>query len=254
MTLMARLSDVDVPRFRALPRAEKQRLSAEGMARGELAQRMLSLISAPSGSDAFILMTRVSGFDGADSVGLTGAEMLGRRQIRDVLTFLRRDVPGFEAARLVSLAPWIGVRETWQIAGDYVLTGEDVLNGTQFEDGIALGGGPLDLHHPVGGDITLMEPRQPYATPYRSLLPTGVEGLLVTGRAVSTTIEAHGAVRHMGSAMCLGHAAGVAAALSVKHGLAPRRLDPLEIRTVLRGQGAIVDLRDVRPLERSPGA
>lgn len=137
MTLTARLTDVDVPRFRAVPREEKQRLSAAGMASGELAQRIMSLISSPQGSDAFILMTRVSGFDAAESAGLTGAELEGRRQIRGVLAYLRREVPGFENSRLVTLAPWIGIRETWQIAGDYVLTGEDVLAGRQFEDGIS---------------------------------------------------------------------------------------------------------------------
>lgn len=249
MTLMARLTEVDVARFRALPREEKQRLSAAGMDSGELAQRILALVSSPTGSDAFILMTRVSGFDGADSAGLTGAELAGRRQIRTVLAFLRREVPGFEKAQLVSLAPWIGVRETWQIAGDYVLSADDVLTGAQFADGIALGGGPLDLHHPTGGGITLQEPEQPFATPYRCLLPTGVEGLLVTGRAASATLEAHGALRHMGSVMCLGHAAGTAAALAAKHGLRPRTVDTNELRNVLRDQGAILDLDAVLPLD-----
>ena len=86
-----------------------------------------------------------------------------------MIGFLRREVPGFVNGRLVTLAPWIGIRETWQINEDYVLTGEDVLEGRQFDDGIALGGGPLDLHHPVGGDLTLMEPARLFATPLRRL-------------------------------------------------------------------------------------
>ena len=246
MTLMMRLADVDVAAFRAVPREEKQRLSKTGMERGELAQRIMSLVSAPGGDDAFVLMTRVSGYDGADSWELTKAEFEGRRQARSVVGFLRREVPGFGNCRLVALAPWIGVRETWQIFGDYVLTGEDVLEGRQFLDGIALGGGPLDIHHPVGGDLTLVEPAQPFATPYRCLLPVGVEQLLVTGRCVSSTIEAHGALRHMGSAMCLGQAAGTAAALAANTGVAPRGLDSDKLRDALRGQDAIVDLDAVR--------
>lgn len=246
MTLMMRLADVDVGAFRAVPREEKQRLSKAGMASGELAQRIMSLVSAPGGNDAFVLMTRVSGYDGADSWDLTKAEFEGRRQARSVVGFLRREVPGFQDCRLLTLAPWIGVRETWQIAGDYVLTGEDVLEGRQFHDGIALGGGPLDLHHPVGGDITLMEPARPFATPYRCLLPAGVEQLLVTGRCVSSTIEAHGALRHMGSAMCLGQAAGTAAALAAGNGVAPRSLDTGQLRDTLRAQDAIIDLDAVR--------
>ncbi|WP_306914655.1 MULTISPECIES: FAD-dependent oxidoreductase [unclassified Arthrobacter] len=245
MTLMARLTEVDVKRFRALPRQDKQRLSRAGMASGELAQRIMSVVSAPGGTDAFILMTRVSGYDGADSVDLTAAEFEGRRQARAVIAFLKREVPGFEQCRLVTLAPWIGIRETWQIEGDYVLTGEDVIAGRQFYDGIALGGGPLDLHHPVGGDITLLEPAQPFATPYRCLLPTGVENLLVTGRSVSATMEAHGALRHMGSAMALGQAAGTAAGIAVKQGTTPRLVKTDDLRALLLEHDACIDVETV---------
>ncbi|MQA27528.1 MAG: FAD-dependent oxidoreductase, partial [Micromonosporaceae bacterium] len=104
-------------------------------------------------------------------------------------------------------ASWIGVRETWRVVGDYVLSRDDVMDGRQFDDGIAEGGGPLDVHHPEGGGTTLLQPSAPFATPYRSLLPVGVEGLIVAGRCVSATRDAMGALRHMGSAMALGHAA-----------------------------------------------
>ncbi|MTD54489.1 FAD-dependent oxidoreductase [Amycolatopsis pithecellobii] len=240
MTMMARLSNVDVGRFRALDRAEKRRLARLGVETGQLAQQLLSLLSSPSGNDAFILMTRVTGLDGSDSHDLTRAEIAGRAQLRSVISFLREAVPGFESAYLSSIAPWIGVRETWRIAGDYVLTESDVLAGHQFPDAIAQAGGPLDVHDNKTG-LTLLEPPAPFSVPYRSLLPKGVDGLLVAGRCLSATQAAMGAVRHMGTAMATGQAAGVAAALAAQLGVAPRAVPPERIRAVLRTQGAIVD-------------
>ncbi|MBI2527576.1 MAG: FAD-dependent oxidoreductase [Candidatus Rokubacteria bacterium] len=241
MTLMVRVMDVDVPRFRALPREEKQRLVNLGIERGELFFKSLALVSSPAGHDGFLLMTRVTGRDGSDEEDLTAAEAEGRRQALSVIGYLRREVAGFERCRLVALAPWIGIRETWRVMGDYVLTKEDVLSGRQFPDAIAQGGGPMDVHHATGADLTLVVPPAPFSTPYRCLLPSGVEGLLVAGRCVSATREAMGALRHMGSAMALGHAAGVAAALAGQATVPPRRVDTDELRAVLRAQDAIVD-------------
>jgi ribulose 1,5-bisphosphate synthetase/thiazole synthase len=231
MTMMARLSNVDVARFRALQREEKQRLARRGVATGELPQQLLSLVSSPAGTDGFILMTRVTGFDGSDSRDLTRAEMEGRRQVRAVVGFLRREVPGFEWSHLSALAPWIGVRETWRIAGEHLLTESDVMAGRQFPDAVAQGGGPLDVHHRDGSGLTLTEPPAPFGIPYRSLVPREVDGLLVAGRCASATQAAMGAMRHMGTAMATGQAAGTAAALAVKP----------ELRSLLRDHKAVVD-------------
>ncbi|MQA85890.1 MAG: FAD-dependent oxidoreductase [Streptosporangiales bacterium] len=241
MTLVARLVKVDVQRFRALPRQEKQRLVEKGYASGELALKILSLVSSPTGDDAFMLISRVSGWDGSDEAELTQAEMEGRRQVLSAIKFLRREVPGFEECSLTAMAPWIGVRETWRIVGDYMLTGEDVMAGRQFPDAVLQGGGPLDVHHPKGGDLTLAEPSSPFSVPYSCLLPRGLDGLLVAGRCASATGEAMGALRHMGPSMALGHAAGVAAALGAKRGRLPRDVDPGEVRDMLRSQDAIID-------------
>ncbi|GLY92305.1 FAD-dependent oxidoreductase [Actinoallomurus iriomotensis] len=241
MTMMARLADVDVPRFRALPRERKRRLARQGMATGELPQQLLSLVSSPSGDDAFILMTRVSGFDGSDTRDLAQAEMEGRRQLRGVVPFLRREVPGFERAHVVAVAPWIGVRETWRIIGDSRLEEADVLEGRQSAEAIAQGGGPLDVHHRDGGGLSLIEPAAPFSVPYRCLVPRDVDGLTVAGRCVSATRTAMGAVRHMGTVMAIGHAAGAAGALAARERIRPRDVRVSELRDLLRSQGAVVD-------------
>ncbi|TDD96306.1 FAD-dependent oxidoreductase [Actinomadura rubrisoli] len=240
MTMMARLSAVDVQRFRSLPRQEKRALARRGVESGELALQLLSMVGSPAGEDGFVMVTRVSGLDGSDSRDLTRAEVEGRRQVRAAVGFLRREVPGFERAYLSALAPWIGVRETWRIAGDYVLTEQDVMSGRQFPDAIAQGGGPLDVHDGNGAGLILKEPPAPFSVPYRCLLPRELDGTLVAGRCASATQTAMGAMRHMGTAMATGHAAGTAAALAVEHGASPRDLPAEELAGLLIDQGAIV--------------
>lgn len=240
MTMVGHFTNVDVAAFRAVPREEKKRLAELGMERGDLAQKLMSIVSSPHGDDAIVLMTRVSGRDGSDELELGRAEMEGRQRIWRLGPFLRAHVPGFERASLTTMGSWIGVRETWRVVGDYVLTQEDVLTGRHFEDAIAVGGGPLDVHHASGGGITLVRPDGPFTVPYRSLLPRGVEGLVVAGRCVSATHEAMAAVRHMGTIMCLGQAAGTAAALAAAAGVEPRRLPAPELLGQLARDGAIL--------------
>src|SRR5262249_31482095 len=55
--------------------------------------------------------------DGTDARALSVGEILGRRQIRDFLAFLRARVPGFESAYLLDIPPQIGIRETRRVIG-----------------------------------------------------------------------------------------------------------------------------------------
>ena len=81
----------------------------------------------------------------------------------------------------------IGIRESRRILGDYLLTGDDVQAGRDVEDGIARGIYLLDIHNPTeyGKRSQLIMLKQPYTIPYRSLLPKGIENLLIAGRCIS---------------------------------------------------------------------
>ena len=94
--------------------------------------------------------TRVVKLDATRSDDLTLAEETGRRQVREMLAFLRRDVPGFAEAHLSALPTQIGIRESRRVLGDYVLTVEDVLAARKFEDGIARGCYPRGHPQPRG--------------------------------------------------------------------------------------------------------
>jgi hypothetical protein len=68
-----------------------------------------------------------------------------------------------------------------------------------------------------------------------------VENLLVAGRPISATHEAHASLRVMGTAMVTGQAAGTAAALAVRRKRPPRRVTVEELRRLLAEQGSLLD-------------
>lgn len=242
-TLMFRLSNVDVTAFRAIPRMRKRELALAGLAEGRIFWESLSFCSTPGNTDAICLMSRVSGFDATDADDLTRAELEGRRQVQSIVAFLKEKVAGFENAVLAAIAGHIGVRESRRIVGRYTLTEDDILGAVSFDDSIALGAGPLDVHEAGGTGISLRVPSQPFEIPMRCLLPETKQGLVVTGRAISATRGANGAARHMATAMALGEAAGVIAALQARapDGVAA---DPAAVRSILRARGGLVSTQD----------
>jgi hypothetical protein len=161
--------------------------------------------------------TRVVKLSGTDADELTRAELAGRRQAGQMAGFLRAHVPGFEHAALIATGVQIGVRESRRIRGDYLLTTEDVLEGRKFDDAIARGSYPVDIHNPAGSGTVIRElrPGESYDVPYRCLCPMGLTNLLVAGRPVSADHGAHSSLRVMPIAMAIGEAAGVAAAMAV---------------------------------------
>jgi hypothetical protein len=240
MTLVFRLAGVDVRKVRSLPRDAKREIIMEGLATGDLYWKSLSFSSTPAGNDAVCLMSRVMDCDPLDDEQISKAYITGRRQVRSIVQFLKRRMPGFENAVLVNVASTMGVRESRQIRGVYTVTDDDVLTSTPFPDAIAIGSGPYDIHDPSGTGITLKMPDRPFAIPYRCMLPERVRGLVVTGRAVSATKGAIATIRHMGTMMAVGHAAGTAAALAILSGKDPAAIDVEELQAALVSQGALI--------------
>jgi ribulose 1,5-bisphosphate synthetase/thiazole synthase len=247
-SLVFRLSNVDVKRFRAIPRERKRELALAGVKKGEIFWESLSFMSTPGGHDAICLMSRIRGLDMLDAIDVSEAEYIGRRQVQSIVKFLQENVDGFEKAVIANIAARVGVRETRRIRGRHVLTLEDILEDRQFPDSVALGCGPVDVHDPNGTGISLMVPERPWQIPMRSLLPDCIEGLIVTGRAISATHEANGGSRHMATAMALGEAAGTMAAIATDMGASMADLDQDIVRDRLRAQSAATSVEDCRRL------
>ena len=184
----------------------------------------------------YVNATRVTGVDVFDPVQFTAAVLECYRQIEDVTRYLRARIPGFEKARIESIAPVLGVRETRHVIGEYTLTGADSLQGPTFDDSIAADASALDIHDPKGADVDFQGLR-PYEIPYRCLVPMKVEQLLVAGRCISADHAAHARSRNMPACMATGQAAGVAAAVAIDVGVDVRRVPVAEVQKKLRALG-----------------
>ncbi|MER3398915.1 MAG: FAD-dependent oxidoreductase [Chloroflexota bacterium] len=196
--------------------------------------------------------TRIQGVFGTDPRDLTRAEIEGRRQILFLLQFFREKLPGLENCRLLDTATQVGVRETRRILGEYTLTADDITQGREFDDVIALAGYPFDIHSPTGsggGATGELTSANVYEIPYRCLVPVNRNGLLVAGRCVSATHEALGAIRVMPTAFALGQAAGTAAALAVHLELPPRRVPIETLQRTLLEQGVYLGERIAQKLQ-----
>jgi hypothetical protein len=163
--------------------------------------------------------TRVADIDGTRSSDVTRAEVQARRQAYETARFLREKVPGFEKAFLVATSVEVGVRETRHVTGHYVLSADDLRVNRRFADVVGLGAWQIEMHVAGTKHITRESIPEPgdYDIPYRCLVPLETRNLLVAGRCVSATHEAAASLRVMATCGAMGHAAGVAAALSA-HG------------------------------------
>jgi hypothetical protein len=149
-----------------------------------------------------------------------------RRMVREEAARLQQDVPGFEDAYVSLMADQLGVTESRRLTGEYVLARDDL--NAAFDDVIARTG------HWTKYDCV-------YNIPYRSLLPRGIDNLLVAGRCISADHRAHHATKEIPPCMATGQAAGTAAAMAAASGVGVKDVDVSALQGRLRAQGAILE-------------
>ena len=211
---------------------------AEAEAAGEwdLARKSVNIWRSVEKDQWVVNCTRIHGVDPTDAENLTAAEFEGRRQVEELMHFFHKYVPGCEKATLMGTGSVMGIRESRHPQGDYVQHVQDLIDGIIPEDTILLSANSIDVHGAMGGPaggLYMPIKKDMYGIPYRVLLPSGVEGLLLTGRCVSADTASAGAIRVMPPAMALGQAAGTAAALSLQKGILPHRLDYSDLKSAL---------------------
>ncbi|MEQ1825554.1 MAG: FAD-dependent oxidoreductase [Pirellula sp.] len=182
--------------------------------------------------------------DPTNAADLSRAEMQGRADAHAMFRAWKQDVPAFKDSYFMEAYPWIGVRESRRILGQHVLSEEDLMKSRRFDDAIATGCWYLDLHpnKTVIGSANDFDPKkvqpEPYDIPYRSLVPQKVSNLLVAGRCHSATRGAHASTRVTVTAMAMGEAAGVGAAMSVMSRVEVAALNGVDVREQLSKQNA----------------
>lgn len=165
--------------------------------------------------------------DATDPEDLTRAQIECRRRVMETVAGLRASHPSFSRAHVCEIARDLGITESRRLSGRYVLSRDDI--DKPIDDAIAITG-----HWTKYGAL--------YWIPYRSLLPTDLDNLLVAGRCISVDHRVHHATKEIPPCIATGQAAGVAAALAVARGDTPASLDASMVRATLRDAGAIVDL------------
>ena len=176
-----------------------------------------------------------SDFDGTNADELTQSEIKARLAVYE--HFRRnqqRQAPLLDDAYITEVAPLMGIRQTRFIQGLYTTTADDAINGKRFDDAVAMSACPIISYY---GYRRYLE-HTGYEIPYRCLLPQNVEGLIAAGRCISSDQQSYESWRAMAPVMCIGEAAGTAAALCVETGKLPKQLDVRMLRDRLVRQGA----------------
>ena len=217
----------------------------EGQFPENLPREAVGMYRQPRKGEWRINTSRILGIDGTDPHSLTTAEIEGRRQAKALLTFFRAYCPGMENVYLIDTAIQVGIRETRRIRGKYMLTKDDVQQGLRFDDAIARYAFYLDIHNPSGGgqetkQRLFIEGGPFFEIPYRCLVPSEIENLLIAGRCISADHQAHGATRIMPACFATGQAAGTAAAQAIQRQCKPEDIDVENLRNLLRKDGCVV--------------
>ena len=202
----------------------------------------LILIESVEPHTARVNMTNVIDCDGTNVFHLTRAEIAARKQIPQIVAFLRQNVPGYENCCAIHSATWVGVRESRRITGRYCLCPEDIQQGRVFEDWIVEGANYcFNAHDPAGqGASSKGSPKNTgasYTIPYRCFTPVGMENLLVAGRCISGDHHAMSSYRVMPICFAMGEGAGTCAAVALRDSTpatALTRAQITRVQTLLR--------------------
>ena len=194
-------------------------------------------ILTPTGNLKSLNLTLIREIDATNAMDLTRAEIEGRKQITHIISLFRKygKEIGLGKCQLRAIAPQLGLRETRRIKGEYMLTGDDVHSKRTFDDSIGRLICTIDLY----GEASYWPGEtETFSVPYRSLIPQGIDALLVAGRCISCDDLSFGAVRLMVGCALTGQAAGAAAALSLKDSVGIRDVNIKKLQTELKNLGA----------------
>jgi len=206
----------------------------------------------PGGQVSYLNYACVYGIDSTDIIGMSKAEGEARGYISELLTYMRKNMHGFEKAELASIATEVSFRDSRRIEGKYHLTIDDLTSKKEFDDCIGLYPQFYDMLAPDAymdgdGDVSgkgykghiyhRINDGTLFQIPYGALVPKGVRNLLVAGRAISCCHVAQSGIRAIYCCMSTGEAAGAAAAIASKQNIATEDVDVLQLQVRLKNQG-----------------
>jgi len=181
----------------------------------------------------------VMGADSTTSETNTLTNIKGRSSLMETLRFLRT-LPGCEKITIESMQNEVGVRETYRIDGEYIITHDDYINGKVFDDSLSYSFYPIDVHNEHGVEPKHLNKDVVATIPLRALIPKNSKNFIVAGRCISSDREANSALRVQASCMGMGQAAGAVAVIAKKRKSTPLNVPINEVKEMIAGFGGII--------------
>lgn len=217
---------------------------AEARASGELTvpRDRLLFFNNTRPDEVVVNTTRITGLTGLEPEDMEKARQIGIAQARELAAFMMRHIPGFDNAHIKQIAREAGVRETRRLLGRYVLRENELIESANFDDVIAKGAYPMDIHQQTGEGIKTLrlEGKKYYDIPLRSLLSNEISNLITAGKCMSVTHNGFSSTRVMPTCLAVGQAAGAAAAFVARDPAEDVMNRIRDIQKVLIGQNAIL--------------
>ena len=134
----------------------------------------------------------------------------GRKQIRRLIKFCKKYLPGFENAYVSQIAPMLGVRDSRRVECEYTLSEEDILSCKKFEKPVAKSNYPIDVHSHKKGENVLNKVNEDdyFEIPIEAMKVKGFDNLFVSGKIISATFLAQAALRIIPNCISMGENLG----------------------------------------------
>ncbi|MBY4213647.1 FAD-dependent oxidoreductase [Rhodococcus fascians] len=248
-TMFFRLAGVDVDAFidyygddTICPPKVTDLIEADRAAGANLPRSKVWVFRTTRPDELMINATRIDGRDGRalnviDPEDFTEGEIVGRHQARAYADFFRRNIPGCGRGYLEDTGIEVGVRQTRSIVGHETLRNSDVLEARKRADGICRVPWPIELHDSKGSNLHWLLDDY-YEVPYLALVPQAGEDIIVAGRCLSAEHEALASARVTAQCFEYGHAAAVAAVISIDQNIPFSKIDGQSVRAVMAEQGS----------------
>lgn len=171
------------------------------------------------------------------------------------------DRPAYENySRVTYVAPVVGVRQSFQVQTEAIVTFRDLTQGTVPEDVVAYAACHCDNHasdtefESDDGIFWLWVVRNfreevACGIPYRALVPRGLRNVWIASRCLGVTQDAHYTIRMQRDLQRTGEAVGYAAMIAARRGVSACEVPYEQLRDRLEQTGALgLPEDDVAPL------
>lgn len=163
--------------------------------------------------------------DVSNKKSIEEAKEFGKNEAVQIVEYLRKILSSFENATFAGAADELYIRETRHIQGEYTLKATDLLEGTNFDDKIAMGSYSVDIQSTSmdNNGYVIFVPNQ-YFIPLRCIIPKTIDNLFIVGKSASYSSVAAGSARVVPVGMVTGESAGIIAMFSIMNNIKPREI------------------------------